>query len=159
MDKLPSSPRTSAGHVIAACFRTMPAPGSVPSCQEAGVLGVLPGIIGSIQAMETLKLILGKSAASPWVASRFMMHCNSSFRTLKLNRDPKCRLCGDHPDIQSVSNSETLSSASCEISTSHPMDSITTAELRELLDKGFDGMLIDVREPAEHAIATSKAHD
>ncbi len=145
-----------APHLGGPCYRcllpTMPAAGSVPSCQEAGVLGVLPGIIGSIQAMETLKLIL-QIGSVPLGKLTVYDALQSSFRTLKLNRDPKCRLCGDQPDIQSVSNPETLASASCEISTSHPMDSITTAELRELLDNGFDGLLIDVREPAEHAIA------
>jgi len=145
-----------APHLGGPCYRcllpTMPAAGSVPSCQEAGVLGVLPGIIGSIQAMETLKLIL-QIGTIPLGKLTVYDALQSSFRSLKLHRDPKCRLCGDQPDIQSVSNPETLASASCEISTSHPMDSITTTELRELLDKGYDGILIDVREPAEHAIA------
>lgn len=145
-----------APHLGGPCYRcllpTMPAAGSVPSCQEAGVLGVLPGIIGSIQAMETLKLIL-QIGSVPLGKLTVYDALQSSFRTLKLNRDPKCRLCGDQADIQSVSNSETLASASCEISTPAHMDSITTAELRKLLDNGYDGLLIDVREPAEHAIA------
>lgn len=144
-----------APHLGGPCYRcllpSMPAPGSVPSCQEAGVLGVLPGIIGSIQAMETLKLLLGIGTI-PLGKLTVYDALNSSFRTIKLNRDPSCRLCGDQPDIHSVSNAETNASATCSTS-SDDMDSITTAELRDLLDSGLKGLLIDVREPHEHAIA------
>jgi molybdopterin/thiamine biosynthesis adenylyltransferase/rhodanese-related sulfurtransferase len=144
-----------APHLGGPCYRcllpSMPAPGSVPSCQEAGVLGVLPGIIGSIQAMETLKLLLGIGTV-PLGKLTVYDALNSSFRTIKLNRDPTCRLCGDHPDIHSVSNAETNASTTCATSPDD-MDSITTAELRDLLESGLKGLLIDVREPHEHAIA------
>lgn len=144
-----------APHLGGPCYRcllpAMPAPGSVPSCQEAGVLGVLPGIIGSIQAMEALKLILGIGEI-PLGKLTVYDALRSSFRTIKLNRDPQCRLCGDHPDIHSVSNEETTAQATC--STSHDsMESITTTELRELLVGDFNDLLIDVREPHEHAMA------
>lgn len=145
-----------APHLGGPCYRCLlphlPAPGSVPSCQEAGVLGVLPGIIGSIQAMETLKLLLGTGVV-PLGKLTVYDALNSSFRTIKLNRDPQCRLCGDHPEIHSVSNSETTASATCAIP-SEDMDSITTAELREMLESGLKGLLIDVREPHEHAMAS-----
>jgi adenylyltransferase/sulfurtransferase len=75
---------------------------------------------------------------------------HSAFRTLKLNRDPACRLCGESPDLHSVSNQETTAAPTC---TPNTMESITTTELRALLATGFSGLLIDVREPAEHAIA------
>lgn len=144
-----------APHLGGPCYRcllpTMPAPGAVPSCQEAGVLGVLPGIMGSIQAMETLKLILGIGTV-PLGKLTVYDALQSSFRSLKLHRDPQCRLCGENPEIHGISNSETLASATCEITNEH-MDTITTTELRQLLEMGFDGILIDVREPAEHAIA------
>ena len=144
-----------APHLGGPCYRcllpNMPASGSVPSCQEAGVLGVLPGIIGSIQAMETLKLILGIGTV-PLGKLTVYDALQSAFRTLKLNRDPHCRLCGDHPEIHGVSNSETSASATCVVPTGD-MDSITTTELRALLAGNFQGLLIDVREPAEHAIA------
>ncbi len=147
-----------APHLGGPCYRCMlpetPAPGSVPSCQEAGVLGVLPGVIGSIQAMETLKLILGIGTV-PLGKLTVYDALNSSFRTLRLNRDPRCRLCGDHPLIHSVSNTETRSQTSCATS-DNTMESITTAELRDLLAGDFKGMLIDVREPAEHAAASIK---
>lgn len=143
-----------APHLGGPCYRCllpkMPAPGSVPSCQEAGVLGVLPGIIGSIQAMETLKLILGIGAL-PLGRLTVYDALNSAFRTLKLNRDPRCRLCGDHPEIHGVSNAETTASESCAAPAG--MESVTTAELRKLLASGFDGLLIDVREVHEHAAA------
>lgn len=144
-----------APHLGGPCYRcllpNMPAPGSVPSCQEAGVLGVLPGIIGSIQAMEALKLILGIGEV-PLGKLTVYDALRSSFRTIKLNRDPLCRLCGEHPEILSVDNAESTAQATC--ATSHDsMESITTSELRELLASDFNGILIDVREPHEHAIA------
>jgi adenylyltransferase/sulfurtransferase len=144
-----------APHLGGPCYRcllpAMPTPGSVPSCQEAGVLGVLPGIIGSIQAMETLKLILGIGSV-PLGKLTVYDALQSSFRTLKLNRDPHCRLCGDSPDIHSVSNPETTAQSTCTLP-DNDMESITAAELRSLLSTNFTGLLIDVREPHEHAIS------
>ena len=144
-----------APHLGGPCYRCllpdMPPPGSVPSCQEAGVLGVLPGIIGSLQAMETLKLILGIGVV-PLGKLTCYDALNSAFRSLKLNRDPQCRLCGDHPDIRSVSNAETTTAATCNLA-SESMESITTTELRALLSGDFAGVLIDVREPDEYALA------
>jgi adenylyltransferase/sulfurtransferase len=144
-----------APHLSGPCYRcllpAMPPPGAVPSCAEAGVLGVLPGIIGSLQAMEAIKLILGIGTVP---VGRLTVYdaLQSSFRTLKLNRDPACRLCGERPDLHSVCNQETTATATCS-PTPDTMESITTAELRELLAANFAGLLIDVREPAEHAIA------
>jgi adenylyltransferase/sulfurtransferase len=144
-----------APHLGGPCYRcllpALPPPGAVPSCAEAGVLGVLPGIIGSLQAMEAIKLILGIGTVP---VGRLTVYdaLQSSFRTLKLNRDPACRLCGERPDIHSVCNQETTATATCS-PTPDTMESITTTELRELLAANFAGLLIDVREPAEHAIA------
>ena len=144
-----------APHRGGPCYRcllpTMPPPGAVPSCAEAGVLGVLPGIIGSLQAMEAIKWILGIGTVP---IGRLTVYdaLQSSFRVLKLNRDPACRLCGEQPDIFSVSNSETNASATCTPD-SPTMNSITTSELRTLLANDFSGLLIDVREPDEHAVA------
>jgi adenylyltransferase/sulfurtransferase len=144
-----------APHLGGPCYRCMlphsPAPGSVPSCAEAGVLGVLPGIIGSIQAMEALKLLLG--IGSPPLGKLTAYDAlGSRFRTLTLHRDPHCRLCGDEPEVHSVRNPETLAQDTCTI-TDHSMQTITTAELRTLLAGDFQGLLIDVREPHEHAMA------
>ncbi|MES2440750.1 MAG: molybdopterin-synthase adenylyltransferase MoeB [Verrucomicrobiota bacterium] len=144
-----------APHLGGPCYRcllpNMPPAGSVPSCQEAGVLGVLPGIIGSLQAMETIKLILGIGTV-PLGRLTCYDALNSAFRSLRLNRDPQCRLCGDTPEIHSVSNAETTASASCDFTPEH-MESITTAELRTVLNGNFEGLLIDVREPDEYAVA------
>lgn len=144
-----------APHLGGPCYRCLlpqlPAPGSVPSCQEAGVLGVLPGIIGSLQALETLKLILGIGTVPLGKLTAYdALH--SEFRSLRLHRDPQCRLCGDHPEIFDVVNTETTATPTCAYP-SETMDSITTTELRELLGGNFTGLLIDVREPDEHAIA------
>jgi adenylyltransferase/sulfurtransferase len=101
--------------------------------------------------METLKLILGIGSV-PLGKLTCYEALGSTFRTLKLNRDPQCRLCGDHPDIHSVSNPETTASATCALTSEH-MESITTTELRAILNGNFEGLLIDVREPEEHAVA------
>ena len=144
-----------APHLGGPCYRcllpTLPPPGAVPSCAEAGVLGVLPGIIGSLQAMEAIKLLLeiGEPPLGRLVCYDAL---RSSFRTLRLNRDPHCRLCGDDPAIRDVANPETTASATCSLSNT-TMDTITTTELRTRLATGFDGLLIDVREPHEHAVS------
>jgi len=144
-----------APHLGGPCYRCMvpemPSPGSVPSCAEAGVLGVLPGIIGSIQAMETLKLILGIGEL-PLGKLTVYDGLKSSFRSLRISRDRQCRLCGASPTIDSVANAETLASIACAA----PRDevpAITTDRLREILNGAFDGLLIDVREPHEHAVS------
>ncbi len=145
-----------APHLGGPCYRCllpgMPPAGSVPSCQEAGVLGVLPGIIGSIQAMEALKILLGIGTIP---LGKLMCYDGlaSAFRTLKLNRDPECALCGDRPSIHGVLNAETATTTECSHST-NAMPAITTTELRDLLAGDFHGLLIDVREPNEHAAAS-----
>ena len=144
-----------APHLGGPCYRCMlpemPAPGSVPSCAEAGVLGVLPGIIGSIQAMEAIKLVLG--IGNPPLGKLTAYDAlDSRFRSFTLPRDPTCRLCGDSPEIHTVQNPETLAQDTCTTSASS-MQTITTTELRALLADGFQGLLIDVREPHEHAMA------
>lgn len=145
-----------APHLGSPCYRCLlpelPPPGSVPSCNEAGVLGVLPGIIGSIQAMETIKLIL--NIGHPPLGKLTVYDAlNSAFRSLTLRRDPGCKLCGDQPEIFTVSNAETLAPAYCEIP-DEAMETITTTELRQRLAGNFDAILLDVREPDEYAIAS-----
>ena len=82
-------------------FPTPPPPGVVPSCAEAGVLGALPGLVGSIQAVETMKLILG--AGEPLVGRLLLIDALSmDFRTVKLRRNPQCPLCGDNPTVHEL---------------------------------------------------------
>ena len=144
-----------APHLGGPCYRCMlphlPAPGSVPSCAEAGVLGVLPGIIGSIQAMETLKLLLGVGVIPLGKLTAYDA-LGSRFRAITIHRDPHCRLCGDQREITAVNNPETFAQTTCNIPAS-TMQTITVTELRSLLAGEFQGMLIDVREPHEHAMA------
>lgn len=145
-----------ASHLGGPCYRcmlpTLPAPGSAPSCEEAGVLGVLPGVIGSLQAMETIKLLLG--IGEPPLGKLLCYDAlRSSFRTLRLRRDPACRLCGDTPSIHSVMNSETNSSASCSMPGSG-VPEITVADLAARIDNGADLFIVDVRQPEEEAEGT-----
>jgi len=141
-----------APHLGGPCYRCLlpeiPAPGVVPSCNEAGVLGVLPGIIGSLQAMEAIKLILG--IGEPPLGKILIYDAlSTSFRSLKLPHDPACRLCGQNPTITSVNNPETSAQTTCST-----MQTITAAELKARLDSGdLNALLIDVREKDEWQIA------
>ncbi|MGJ8656165.1 MAG: molybdopterin-synthase adenylyltransferase MoeB [Akkermansiaceae bacterium] len=139
-----------APHLGGPCYRCMlpepPEPGSVPSCAEAGVLGVLPGIIGSLQAMEAIKLIL--AAGTPPLGK--LVHydgLNTNFRNFNLRKDPQCPLCGENPTITKLIDYEEF----CGVKPPETMTEITVTELKVKLDSGLDGMLIDVRLPAEHA--------
>ena len=141
-----------APHIGGPCYRCLlpeiPAPGAVPNCAEAGVLGVLPGIIGSLQAMEAIKLILG-TGEPPLGKILIYDALRTSFRSLKLPHDPACRLCGINPTITSVDNLETTAQTICL-----NMQTITAAELKSRLDSGdLNAILIDVREQDEWDIA------
>lgn len=144
-----------APHLGGPCYRcllpNMPAAGAVPSCAEAGVLGVLPGIIGTLQAMEAIKLILGIGKI-PLGQLTVYDALGSGFRTLTLRRDPACRLCGEQPDIHHVANAQTTASPPCPL-TPDTMETITVTELHAILTDNYPGLLLDVREPDEHAIA------
>ncbi len=141
-----------APHLGSPCYRCLlpetPALGAVPSCNEAGVLGVLPGIIGSLQAMEAIKLILGTGEPP---LGRILIYdaLRTSFRSLRLPHDPACRLCGESPTILSVSNPQTTAETTCST-----MQTITAEELKARLDSGdLNALLLDVREKDEYDIA------
>jgi adenylyltransferase/sulfurtransferase len=129
----------------------------VPSCAEAGVLGVLPGIIGTIQATEAIKLILG--IGEPLIG-RFVIYdaLRMRFRELKLPKDPECAVCGAHPTITELVEYEGYCSTPLKaetplkgLTTSETGMDITVKELKERMDRGEAPTLIDVREPHEHA--------
>lgn len=143
-----------APHLGGPCYRCMlpevPPPGAAPSCAEAGVLGVLPGIIGSLQAMETIKLLLG--LGEPPLGSLLCYDAlRTTFRTLRLRPDPSCRLCGTHAVIDSVRNPETTADSTCLMS---EISSISVEDLARRIDAGEDLCIIDVRQPEEEAEGT-----
>jgi sulfur-carrier protein adenylyltransferase/sulfurtransferase len=137
------------------CYRCLysepPPPGLVPSCAEGGVLGVLPGIIGSIQALETIKWIIG---AGDSLVGRLVLFdaLKLRFRELQLRKDPTCPICGDNPSIHELIDYEAFCGIGAEPSYLGP--EISAEELRRELDeKGSGLVLIDVREPHEWEIA------
>jgi adenylyltransferase/sulfurtransferase len=139
------------------CYRCLypepPPPGLVPSCAEGGVLGVLPGIIGTIQANETIKLILG--TGEPLIG-RFLIFdaLRMKFRELKLRKDPDCPVCGTHPTVTKLIDYEQFCGvAPQQHSTSAVVtDEMTARELKERLDRGEPIVVVDVREPQEYQI-------
>jgi adenylyltransferase/sulfurtransferase len=139
------------------CYRCLypepPPPGLVPSCAEGGVLGVLPGVVGCIQATETIKLIIG--SGEPLIG-RFLIFdaLRMKFRELKLRKDPDCPVCGTHPTVKKLIDYEQF----CGIHPSVPeptpsnMTEITSVELQKRLERGDALTILDVREPHEYQI-------
>ena len=128
----------------------------VPSCAEGGVLGVLPGVIGCIQATEAIKLILGQGSS---LVGRLLRYnaLEMSFRELKLHRDVNCPVCGDRPTIRQLIDYEQFCGMRGEESTTVIRDdsavpAMTVSQLKAELDGDGELELIDVREPAEHQI-------
>jgi adenylyltransferase/sulfurtransferase len=140
------------------CYRCLhpapPPPGLVPSCAEAGVLGVLPGIIGTIQATETLKLILG--IGEPLIG-RFVIYdaLKMRFRELKLSRDPDCAVCGDNPSILELRAYEGYCESSpLRLASADPKPDMTVHELKDRMDRQIAPVVIDVREKHEREICS-----
>jgi molybdopterin/thiamine biosynthesis adenylyltransferase/rhodanese-related sulfurtransferase/molybdopterin converting factor small subunit len=140
-----------------ACYRCLypepPPPGLVPSCAEGGVLGVLPGIVGAIQANETIKIILG---AEDTLVNRLLLFdaWHMKFREFKLRKDPNCPVCGEHPTIKELIDYEQFCGVAPSQQVAAPqLDEITATELKQRLDRGDDIQIIDVREPHEFEIA------
>jgi adenylyltransferase/sulfurtransferase len=142
------------------CYRCLypepPPPGLVPSCAEGGVLGVLPGIIGVIQATEAIKLLTG--IGEPLVG-RFLLYdaLKMRFRELKVPKDPECPVCGTHPTVTKLMDYEQFCGVrpAAETSTvsvaSNGFD-ITSVELKQRIDNGQRPRIVDVREPNEFQI-------
>jgi len=137
------------------CYRCLypepPPPGLVPSCAEGGVLGVLPGIIGAIQANETIKIILG---APDIMVNRLLLFdaWRMRFRELKLRKNPDCPVCGDNPTITGLIDYEQFCGITQPPETNSTMEEITATQLKQRLDQGDDIQIIDVREPHEYEI-------
>jgi molybdopterin/thiamine biosynthesis adenylyltransferase/rhodanese-related sulfurtransferase len=139
------------------CYRCLypepPPPGLVPSCAEGGVLGVLPGIIGTIQAAEAVKLILGIGES---LIGRLLLFdaLPMRFRELKLRKNPECQLCGTNPTITKLIDYEAFCGIPPEEETERVFSpyEISVDELKARLDRGEDVFLLDVREPHEYEI-------
>jgi molybdopterin/thiamine biosynthesis adenylyltransferase/rhodanese-related sulfurtransferase len=151
------------GYPDGPCYRCLypepPPPGLVPSCAEGGVLGVLPGIIGSIQAMETLKLIL--KTGEPLVGRLLLFDAlGMKFRELKLRKNPDCPVCGTNPSITKLIDYAEFCGIRGEEApapqTSVP--EITPRDLKARLDRGDDLYILDVREPHEYQICNIGGH-
>jgi len=139
------------------CYRCLypepPPPGLVPSCAEGGVLGILPGIIGTIQANETVKLIIGKG--EPLVGRLLLFDAlKTKFRELKLRKNPDCPVCGQHRTITSLIDYEAFCGvqAGWDSFTREEQYEISVDELKKRLDNKDDLFILDVREPQEYQI-------
>jgi adenylyltransferase/sulfurtransferase len=148
---------TVFGHPGGPCYRCLypepPPPGLVPSCAEGGVLGVLPGIVGTIQAAETLKLIIGVGEA---LIGRLLLFdaLSMTFRALKLRKNLQCPVCGEHPVVTKLIDYAEFCGIRGEEA---PVSNLTVPEiaprdLKSRLDRGDDLFILDVREPHEYQI-------
>ena len=144
------------------CYRCLypepPPPGMVPSCAEGGVLGILPGLVGVIQATETIKLILGLGET---LAGRLLMIDARSmrFRELKLRKNPDCPACGAHPTVKELIDYNQFCGVSQnETGAAVTMADMTVEELKRRLDAGDDILVLDVREPHEYQICNIGGH-
>ena len=136
------------------CYRCVypepPAPHLVQNCEDAGVLGVLPGIIGTIQAAETIKLILGIGTT---LIGRMLLFdaLNMQFQELQLKKNPECPVCGTHPTVTELIDYEEFCGMK-EQEASIKNGSITVEELKSRMDRGENIFILDVREPDEYRI-------
>jgi len=146
------------------CYRCLypepPPPGLVPSCAEGGVLGVLPGIVGAIQAAETLKLVIGKG--EPLIGRLLLFDALAMrFRELKLRKNAECPACGGHPTITKLIDYAEFCGVRGEEAASPAQSAvpeIAPRELKSRLDRGDDLFILDVREPHEYQICNLGGH-
>ncbi len=144
------------------CYRCLypepPPPGLVPSCAEGGVLGILPGLVGVIQATETIKLILGQGES---LAGRLLLieALGMKFRELKLRKNPDCPVCGKHRTIsQLIDYEEFCGIRGQEEPAGNDVPTITVEELKQKLDAKADVFVLDVREPHEYQICNLRGY-
>ncbi len=139
------------------CYRCLypepPPPGLVPSCAEGGVLGILPGLIGIVQATETVKIILGIGET---LKNRLLLYdaLNMRFRELRLRRDRNCPVCGDHPTVTKLIDYQEFCGLRAPVPQPPPVaEVIEPQEVKAKQDRSDDFFLLDVREPYEYEIA------
>src|SRR5271169_2341086 len=144
------------------CYRCLypepPPPGLVPSCAEGGVLGILPGLVGVMQATEAIKLILG--VGEPLIGRLLLIDAlNMKFRELKLRKNPDCPVCGAHPTITKlIDYNEFCGIRGEEKPVEAGVPEIQVEELKRRLDAGDDLFVLDVREPHEYQICNLSGH-
>ena len=137
------------------CYRCLypqpPPPGLVPSCAEGGVLGVLPGLIGTIQATEAIKLVLGVGRT---LAGRLLLldALTMEFRTMTVERDPACPVCGDHPTVTALIDYQQFCGVAPASTPAVSVPEITVEALKHAIDQREDVWILDVREPREFEI-------
>ncbi len=160
-----STPRSSAskgrprssGRSSGPCYRCLyaepPPPGLVPSCAEGGVLGILPGLLGVIQATETIKLILGNG--DPLIGRLLLVDALAMrFRELKLRKNPDCVICGPSPTVTKLIDYEAFCGITPDAAAAVAgVPEMTVEELKARRDRGAATVLVDVREPHEWAIS------
>jgi len=144
------------------CYRCLypepPPPGLVPSCAEGGVLGILPGLVGLIQATETIKLILG--SGEPLIGRLLLVDALAMrFRELKLRKNPDCPACGTHPTVtELIDYNQFCGIRGEEEAAPTTKRDMTVEEFKQRLDKGDDLFVLDVREPHEYQICNLGGH-
>ena len=146
------------------CYRCLypepPPPGLVPSCAEGGVLGILPGLVGIIQATEVIKFILGKG--EPLIGRLLLVNAlDMRFRELKLRKNPDCPVCGTHPTVTQLIDYQQFCGIVPEQKAATMQNGIPQMSVKELkrrLDAGDDLFILDVREPFEYQIAQIGGH-
>ena len=144
------------------CYRCLypapPPPGLVPSCAEGGVLGILPGLVGVIQATEAIKLILGKG--EPLIGRLLLIDAlGMKFRELKLRKNPDCPVCGTHPTVSRlIDYNEFCGIRGEETPVTSNVPEMQVEELKRALDAGEDIFVLDVREPHEYQICNIGGH-
>src|SRR6185312_2338227 len=142
------------------CYRCLypepPPPGLVPSCAEGGVLGILPGLLGVIQATEAIKLILGRG--EPLIGRLLLVDALAMrFRELKLRKNPECPVCGEHPTVTQLIDYEQFCGikppSQQEKAVINGIPQMSVHELKQHLEAGDNLLVLDVREPYEYKIA------
>jgi len=144
---------TSDGPCYRCLYPEPPPPGLVPSCAEGGVLGILPGLVGLVQATEVIKLILEKGTS---LVGRLLLFdaLGMKFRELKLRKDPECPVCGENATIKALIDYEAFCGiVPADEESPTGIDEVTPKELKEELDQGKDPYILDVRNQVEYDIS------